>query len=196
MKQLPIPNKPAPTAAQQAIWHVAQSAGLSSLITLLIGITQYLSSGNINPTTLLTVLGGGFLTALTMVWKSVSSNPSLAQAALDTAQLALQRIEQVAPWLASDLAKIAHQPPALSIPNQTTAIIPAMPVSTAGGVYPQPVPVRTSTPPYPGTASYPGQYQQQPMDTYNLNASATGTVPPALSFLQQVPQQGQQVRGG
>ena len=83
MKQQPKPA--APTAAQSAIVHVAQSAGLSALISLLIAIAQYLSTGNIDIHTLLSVLGGGFLTGLTMVYKSISSNPNLAQAALDTA---------------------------------------------------------------------------------------------------------------
>src|SRR6185503_5932614 len=119
MKQQP--TKPAPTSAQQAVLHVAQSAGLSALVSLLIGTAQYLSTGNIDIHTLLSVLGGGFLTGCTLVYKSVSSNPQLAQAALDTANEAIQRIEQISPsWLTKDIQNVQKPAPKpISFPAST-----------------------------------------------------------------------------
>lgn len=141
MKQQP--QKAAPTAAQSAILHVAQSAGLSALVSLLIGTAQYLSTGNIDVHTLLATLGGGFLTACTMVYKSVSNNPQLAQAALDTANEAIQRIEQMTPgWLNQDIQKAAKPAPKpISFPPQGgVASIPVPPpaqsMNSGGGGMP------------------------------------------------------------
>lgn len=92
--------KTQPTAAQLAFWHGCQSAFLAALTSLLVGIVQYLSSGTVDLKTLLTVLGSGFLTALAMMYKSISGNPQLVQAALDTANEAHAKLDQLAPWLA------------------------------------------------------------------------------------------------
>lgn len=179
MKQQPS-TKPVPTTAQLAVLHVAQSAGLSALITFLLAIIQYLSTGNIDLPTLLKVLGGGFLTALGMIYKSISSNPQLAQAALDTANEAIARLEQIAPWIGQNTAQ------KVAISKQPTAIVPAVPA-------PQPItfpqPVRTSTP--PAQQNYPQQGVAQ--QSFNPNQSMLGTLnlnnpanqPPAMSFLQE-----------
>jgi len=178
-------NKPAPTAAQQAIIHVAQSAALSGLVSLLVGIVQYLSAGSIDLKTLLTVLGSGFLTALTMIYKSISSNPNLAQAALDTANEAHAKIDQLAPWLAKPPKSVPTPitfPSAQSIQHQPTAVLPAYPPAQQS--------VRTSTlPPADSNASYAGQSPFANGLSYaDLNRQYNQPV--------QAQQQGQQVRGG
>lgn len=99
--------KQQPTAAQLAVFHGLQSAGLAGVISALVAILQYLSTGNIDLKTLLSVLGAAFFGALAMMYKSISSNPQLAQAALDTANEAIARIEQMTPaWLNQDIQKI------------------------------------------------------------------------------------------
>lgn len=122
--------KTQPTAAQLAFWHGCQSAFLAALVSLLVGIVQYLSSGNVDLHTVLTVLGSGFLTALTMMYKSVSSNPNLAQAALDTANEAHQKIDQLAPWLSG------HAPPPARPPGGPAPILLPGGIQRAGAGYP------------------------------------------------------------
>ena len=170
-----------PTTAQQAIVHVAQSAGLSGLVSVLVGVVQYLSSGSIDLRTLLTVLGSGFLTALTFIYKSISSNPNLAQAALDTANEAHARIDQFAPWFAAK-SKPVQAPKPIIYPLQSQAV--QQPMTTG---YYQP----------PQTGNYPSDLATVAYPAVNLNnpnASTTASVPPAMSFLQQ-PDRPQQ-RGG
>lgn len=181
MKQQP--TKPVPTTAQLAVLHGLQSAGLAGVISILMGIIQYLTTGNIDLKSLLSVLGASFMGALAMIYKSVSSNPQLAQAALDTANEAIARIEQIAPWIGQNVAQKT------AISKQPTSIVPAVPA-------PQPItfpqPVRTSTPP----AQYPQQGATQ--QSFNPNQSMLGTLnlnnpanqPPAMSFLQERPQGG------
>lgn len=192
MNQQSSNNKIQPTSAQLALIHVAQSAGLSALVTLLTAVAQYLASGNVDLRVLLTVLGGGFLTGLTMVWKTVSSNPVAAQAALDTAQEALQKVEQLAPWLASDINKLTRPASPLAQQNNiaklNTAAMPAQ--------YPAPQAIRQSTPPVQYAQQgvspqyIPQSFAQQSYPAMNLNQS------PAMSFLQEQPaQQSQQQQG-
>lgn len=198
------PKPAAPTAAQSAIVHVAQSAGLSALISLLIAIAQYLSTGNIDIHTLLSVLGGGFLTGLTMVYKSISSNPNLAQAALDTAQEALQKIEQLSPsWLNADIQKVTKS--VTDQPRQAVQSVPkpivlppaqsAQPQQpTSGGGLPADYYSRFQQPrqniPDMATQNVPAVNpgNSSMLGTYNLAQQSYNPVPPAQQSFP--PQQG------
>jgi hypothetical protein len=141
MKQIQS-SKPTATTSNVAIpalIHVAQSAGLASLITLLASIGQYLSTGNLNWNGLFYVLGGGFLACLAMIWKSVSTSPNLAPAALELAQMAHVRIDQLVPWI--DKVQTANVP---TVP----------PAQQSGGGYEV---VRQSTPYPTGQMPFPSQ---------------------------------------
>lgn len=194
MKQ---PQKAAPTAAQLAVWHGVQSAGLAGIISILVGTGQFLSTGNINVNALLTVLGASFVGALGMVYKSVSSNPNLAQAALDTANEAIQRVEAIAPsWLNQDIQKIQKPAPK---PITYAPQPPAQPQQqSGGGGMPADYYSRYQRPSIPDMATQgyvpavnPGQSMLGTFNLANLAAQQTGATnqPPAQQN-QFNPQQG------
>jgi hypothetical protein len=164
--------KQQPTAAQQALWHGAQSALHAALLTLCVAIGQWLIAGQLDLHTLWTVLGTAFLAAGSMLYKSISSNPNLAQAALDTANEAHAKIDSLAPWLAQK-PKPAQAPKPIVLPVPPQGGAASLPVQ-----YPVQYPAQQQTGNYPSdmaTLAYPA-----------VNPSA----PPAMSFLQQPPTRG------
>lgn len=72
--------------AQAALWHTAESAISSAMITLIIGVWQQLATGQTNWGELFTIFGSGFVAALGLVYKSVLASPDLKQAEADTAE--------------------------------------------------------------------------------------------------------------
>jgi hypothetical protein len=148
-----------PTAAQQAFWHGCQSALHAALLTLCVAIGQWLIAGSLDLHTLWTVLGTAFLAAGSMLYKSISGNPNLAQAALDTANEAHQKIDQLAPWLAQK-PKTAPRP--ITYPPPAVPQHPFPGAQQTGSGYPSDLATQV-------VSAIPGQ----------------SYVPPAMSFLQQ-----------
>ena len=72
------------TTAQQTIIHLALSVLASALVTLIIGIIQYVSTNGVDLPSLAKYAGVGFVTAVSMMLATVRTNPNLAQAEADT----------------------------------------------------------------------------------------------------------------
>lgn len=148
-----------PTTAQLALLHVAESAGASALLTLLVGILQQLTAGQISVSQLLTVLGSGFFVAMCLIYKTVKASPDLKQAETDTAGQIQQFVEARFTAFETRLAQwFARQP----IASQLTS--PQLPAA-----------VRSSTP-------APAQQPSQPLPQQAYGA------PLATSFSSSVPQ--------
>jgi hypothetical protein len=72
------------TPAQNIALHTLQSVGLSALVTLIVSLGQFVSLHGLDWQQLATFAAGGFLTSMTMMWKTLSTNPNTMQAILDT----------------------------------------------------------------------------------------------------------------
>lgn len=125
------------TSAQLAILHVAESAGISALMTIVAGVYQYVLTNGLNVPGLLTFLGTAFVACLAMVYKSVRSDPSLGQAAMDTANEAKAAVESVLPMLHTHPEPVV-QTPSLTV---TAASAPANLTATTGFA-PTPLPAQ------------------------------------------------------
>ncbi len=88
-----------PTTSQLVIIHTAESAGISALMTLVGGVYQYVFTNGLNIPGLLGFLGIAFTACMSMMYKSVRSNPALGQAAIDTANEAKALAAQAIPLL-------------------------------------------------------------------------------------------------
>ncbi len=123
------------TPAQNVALHTIQSVLLSALITLVVGIIQYVGLHGFDGTTLATFAAGSFLGQMSMVWKTLAGNPTMLQAALDT----LTDIK----GLAAQTPVIVHNniPAAPQIQAAPASIQPAISTPTAQAIPAQPTQV-------------------------------------------------------
>lgn len=72
------------TPAQNIMLHTLQSVGLSVLISFIVGLGQFVALHGLDWPQLAAFAAGGFLTSMSMMWKTLSANPNTMQAILDT----------------------------------------------------------------------------------------------------------------
>lgn len=102
------------TAAQIILVHSVESAGLSALLTIMTAAGQEIILHGLNWAALGSVLSISFLAQMSMIYKSLASNPQTTQAIADTAR---QIASQVSPsnqpgWppiVHVDVANLAQQ---------------------------------------------------------------------------------------
>ena len=90
---------PKPTPAQLALLHVAESGAVSGVLTIIMAVYQAVATNGLNWPALGMTAGTTFLGALAMIYKSVLSNPNLAQAGTDTLSEVKALLEQAIPYL-------------------------------------------------------------------------------------------------
>lgn len=90
---------PKPTSAQLALLHVAESGAVSGVLTIIAGVYQIVATHGLDWAALGTFAGTIFLGSLAMIYKSVLSNPNLAQAGTDTLSEVKALLEQAIPYL-------------------------------------------------------------------------------------------------
>ena len=129
------------SSAQAALLHTAESAASSALMTLVIGIWQQIATGQVSWPTLFTVFGSGFVAALGLIYKSVTSSPNLQQAETDTMSEAVAEAKSLAQ---AALAHIENIWPVLHQLNTQQAATKAVPPASVPQV---PFPVTNNTPP-------------------------------------------------
>lgn len=129
------------TPAQNIALHTLQSLGLSALLTFIIGLGQFVSLHGLDWQQIGTFAAGGFLTSMTMMWKTLSNNPNTMQAILDT----VGELKQAA----QSPVTIHNNLPSVSAPAPQ-AVAPAPPAAAA-----QPTPQFVSPFPYAPTSTYP-----------------------------------------
>lgn len=91
------------TPAQAALFHLIESLIASIVLTVIVGAVQYISVHGLNWPGLEATAVSAFLGALSMAYKSVSSNPNTGQAVLDT----VGEVKQIAPGI--DVSALALQ---------------------------------------------------------------------------------------
>lgn len=116
---------PKPTAAQLALLHVAESGAVSGVLTIIMAVYQAVATNGLNWPALGMTAGVAFLGAMGMIYKTVLSNPNLAQAGTDTLSEVKALLEQAIPYLHT------HAVPMPPVPSP--APVP---------VVPQPSPIR------------------------------------------------------
>lgn len=72
------------TTAQTVAFHAAESVLFSAIITLVVGIVQLLATSGVDYRTLGTTFGTLFVGSMTMVYKSLATNPQVAAGITDT----------------------------------------------------------------------------------------------------------------
>lgn len=85
------------TPAQNIALHTVQALGLASLLSLGVGIVQFVGLHGLDYTQLITFASGGFLTSMAMIWKTLSSNPNTMQAVMDTLGEIKDQVNQTPP---------------------------------------------------------------------------------------------------
>ena len=133
---------PKPTAAQLALLHVAESGAVSGVLTIIMAVYQAVATNGLNWPALGMVAGTTFLGALTMIYKSVLTNPNLAQAGTDTLSEVKALLEQAIPYLHTHAVPtppvpspapvpVAPQPspirPQITLPTVTQFTAPSLP---------------------------------------------------------------------
>lgn len=189
------------TTAQTVALHTAESVGLSALITVVVGIFQYLSTAGLNLPGLGATAGVSFLGAMSMVYKSLSTNSQVMAGVADTVGEAkagilaeLQNITAaltggkpvpaqlpaVTSPVALDVQRLAAELAAALMKTRQGAPVPPRPQIPDLPTQPQVDVVRTNTPPVPAQPPIylppnPSVSATQP-PMYPPNTSATGTV--------------------
>ena len=107
---------PKPTAAQLALLHVAESGAVSGVLTIIAGVYQIVATHGLDWAALGTFAGTIFLGSLAMIYKSVLSNPNLAQAGTDTLSEVKALLEQAIPYLHTHAVPMPPVPSPAPVP--------------------------------------------------------------------------------
>ncbi len=137
------------TTAQQTIIHLALSVLASALVTLIIGIIQYVSTNGVDLPSLAKYAGVGFVTAVSMMLATVRTNPNLAQAEADT-------LKQV-----PDMVQALHDKVDQLLVMQQAAAVPAQVLQA-----PAPIAQPTAAPAPPVQFVNPAAIPYDPSGTY------------------------------
>lgn len=132
------------TPPQLAIWHIIESVLMSFVLTVLLGTYQYITTHGLDYAGLGTFWATSFLGALAMIYKSVSGNPNLGPAILDS-------LNEIKGLLASAPAQPPvvinnHPPVPVAPPAAAQPTIPQF-KNTASSVPEFTAPLSTVTPP-------------------------------------------------
>lgn len=110
------------TTAQIVLFHSAESAGLSALLTIMTAAGQEIILHGLNWAALGSVLSISFLAQMSMIYKSLANNPQTGQAIADTAQ---QIASQVAPSNQPGWPPIVH----VDVPSLAQQLAVQMPTT-------------------------------------------------------------------
>lgn len=133
-----------PTPAQNIALHTLQSVGLSVLISFIVGLGQFVALHGLDWAQLGAFAAGGFLTSMSMMWKTLSANPNTMQAILDT----LGELKQAA---SASPVTIHNNLPAPSVPVPQVNL--AAPIASTTAVQSQPQFVQPF--PYQPSSTFP-----------------------------------------
>jgi hypothetical protein len=161
------------TPAQSALLHIAESAGTSFLLTIVIGIIQQLATGQTQISELLTIFGSGFVACLGLIYKTMRSSPNFSQAEADTADELKQWFEMRVSLAETRLGNLFR----------VTVATPTPTISHAATVAPTPAPASAQ----PAPAHYSAQSLANWPTPYSAQAPSA-PITPGQAIAQSWPQ--------